>query len=72
MKAVSVMFGLSEAILGFIVFAIGNCINDLVTDITVTKHGYSVIALVACFRGPLLNILLGLGISITYLYARES
>lgn len=72
MKALSAIVGLSEAILGFTVFAIGNCIDDYVADMTVTEHGHPIMALAACFGGPLLNILLGLGVSITYLCARQS
>jgi len=71
MKALGIIFGLSEAILGFTLFAIGNCVDDYVANMTITQHGHPVMALSACFGGPLLNILLGLGVSITYVSARK-
>lgn len=58
--------------MGFTVFAVGNCIDDYVVDMTVTKHDHPIMALAACFGGPLLNNLLGLGVSIAYICARES
>lgn len=72
MKAIGVILGLSEAILGFTVFAIGNSVDDWVANITVAQHGHPVMALSACFGGPLLNILLGLGASTTYLLGKRA
>ncbi|KAI0394051.1 hypothetical protein F5Y17DRAFT_429769 [Xylariaceae sp. FL0594] len=66
MKAFGVILGISEAILGLTIFAIGNSIGDLVADITVARLGYQVMALSACFGGPLLNILLGIGLGGAY------
>ncbi|KAH9902176.1 Sodium/calcium exchanger protein-domain-containing protein [Xylariomycetidae sp. FL2044] len=62
LKAFGVILDISEAILGLTVFAVGNSIGDLVADITVARLGYPVMALSACFGGPLLNILLGIGL----------
>ena len=42
-------------------------LGDLVADITVAKLGFPVMALSACFGGPMLNILLGVGVSGMYL-----
>ncbi|KAJ1331259.1 solute carrier family 24 member 6 [Microdochium nivale] len=66
LKAFGVILNISEAILGLTVFAVGNSVGDLVADITVARLGYSVMALAACFGGPLLNILLGIGIGGAY------
>ncbi|CEP62028.1 Ycx1p LALA0_S04e06106g [Lachancea lanzarotensis] len=52
---------LSEAMLGLTVFAWGNSIGDLVTTITFTKMGVLDIALGACFGGPLLYFVFGVG-----------
>lgn len=71
LKALGIVLGLSEAILGFTIFAIGNCVDDYVADMTIARHGHPVMALAACFGGPLLNILLGLGVSILYFTLRE-
>lgn len=45
LKALGVIFNISEAILGLTVFAVGNSVGDLVADITVARLGYPVMAL---------------------------
>lgn len=62
LKTFGVVLGISEALLGLTIFAAGNSVGDLVADITVARLGYPVMALSACFGGPMLNILLGIGI----------
>ncbi|TKX26215.1 putative sodium/calcium exchanger protein [Elsinoe australis] len=63
LKAFAIILNMSHAILGLTVFAVGNSLGDLVADITVARLGYPVMALSACFGGPMLNILLGIGLS---------
>jgi sodium/potassium/calcium exchanger 6 len=70
LKAFGVILGISDAILGLTIFAVGNSLGDLVADITVARLGYPVMALSACFGGPMLNILLGIGISGLYMTIR--
>ncbi|KAH8591296.1 Sodium/calcium exchanger protein-domain-containing protein [Bisporella sp. PMI_857] len=72
LKAFGVILGISDAILGLTIFAVGNSLGDLVADITVAKLGYPVMALSACFGGPMLNILLGIGISGLYMTVQEA
>ena len=72
LKAIGVILNISDAILGLTIFAVGNSLGDLVADITVAKLGYPVMALSACFGGPMLNILLGVGVSGTYLTVRRA
>ncbi|KAI9717535.1 MAG: hypothetical protein M1812_004676 [Candelaria pacifica] len=67
LKAFGVILGISDAILGLTIFAVGNSLGDLVADITVARLGYPVMALSACFGGPMLNILLGVGLSGLYM-----
>ncbi|KHN96314.1 sodium/calcium exchanger protein [Metarhizium album ARSEF 1941] len=62
LKTFGVALNISEALLGLTIFAAGNSVGDLVADITVARLGYPVMALSACFGGPMLNILLGIGI----------
>ncbi|EGX96899.1 sodium/calcium exchanger protein [Cordyceps militaris CM01] len=62
LQTLGVVLDISEALLGLTIFAAGNSIGDLVADITVARLGHPVMALSACFGGPLLNILLGIGI----------
>lgn len=66
LKALGIILNMSDAILGLTIFAVGNSLGDLVADITVARLGYPVMALSACFGGPMLNILLGIGISGLY------
>jgi sodium/potassium/calcium exchanger 6 len=67
LKALAVICNMSHAIMGLTIFAVGNSLGDLVADITVAKLGYPVMALSACFGGPMLNILLGIGLSGSYI-----
>ena len=71
LKAFGVILGISDAILGLTVFAVGNSLGDLVADITVARLGYPVMALSACFGGPMLNILLGIGLSGLYMTVQK-
>lgn len=61
-KAVSVILLLSDDILGSTVFALGNSVGDLVSNITIASMGMPVMAFSACFGGPLLS-LCSLGLS---------
>ncbi|KAF2730405.1 sodium/calcium exchanger protein-like protein [Polyplosphaeria fusca] len=67
LKTLGVILNMSDAILGLTIFAVGNSLGDLVADVTVARLGFPVMALSACFGGPMLNILLGVGISGCYL-----
>lgn len=71
LKAFGVILGISDAILGLTIFAVGNSLGDLVADITVARLGFPVMALSACFGGPMLNILLGIGLSGLYMTVKE-
>ena len=71
-KTIGVVLDMSDAILGLTVFAVGNSLGDLVANITVARLGYPVMALSACFGGPMLNILLGIGLSGLYLSLRRA
>ncbi|PQE19972.1 sodium calcium exchanger protein [Rutstroemia sp. NJR-2017a BVV2] len=72
LKAFGIILNISDAILGLTIFAVGNSLGDLVADITVARLGYPVMALSACFGGPMLNILLGIGISGAYMTIKDA
>lgn len=61
-KTISMVMRLSDDILGSTVFALGNSIGDLVSDLTVARMGMPVMAFGACFGGPLFS-LCALGLS---------
>lgn len=71
LQTLGVILGLSDAILGLTIFAMGNSLGDLVANITIAKMGHPVMAISACFAGPLLNLLLGIGISGSWLLLRN-
>eukprot|EP01086_Lenisia_limosa_P003842 TRINITY_DN1857_c0_g1_i1.p1 TRINITY_DN1857_c0_g1~~TRINITY_DN1857_c0_g1_i1.p1 ORF type:complete len:117 (+),score=9.98 TRINITY_DN1857_c0_g1_i1:317-667(+) len=43
------------------VLAWGNSLGDMVSNLSVAKQGMAGMAVSACFGGPLLNLLLGMG-----------
>lgn len=55
-KALAVILQLSDDILGSTVFALGNSVGDLVSNITIASMGMPVMAFSACFGGPLLAL----------------
>lgn len=80
------IFGLSDAIIGLTIFAVGNSLADLVANMSVAVspiHFYvfestfklmrymkvfaPIMGFSACFGGPMLNMLLGVGISGSYI-----
>ncbi|THW95443.1 hypothetical protein D6D18_05766 [Aureobasidium pullulans] len=70
LKALAVIMNMSHAIMGLTIFAVGNSLGDLVADITVAGLGYPIMALSACLGGPMLNILLGIGLSGSWILIR--
>ena len=72
LKAIGVILDIGDAILGLTIFAVGNSLGDLVANATVARFGFPVMALSACFGGPMLNILLGIGLSGSYMTIRDS
>ncbi|KAL9980632.1 hypothetical protein ACROYT_G009241 [Oculina patagonica] len=65
LQTFGIAFGLSDAILGLTFLAWGNSIGDLVSSIAMARQGFSRMAVSACIGFPLLNMLLGIGISCT-------
>jgi len=54
---------ISDSIMGLSLFAMGNSLGDLITNVSIARMGFSRMALGACLGTPLLNIILGLGLS---------
>ncbi|CAH6721317.1 hypothetical protein CLIB1444_05S08394 [[Candida] jaroonii] len=55
-NSISVIFQLSEEILGFTIFAIGNSVGDIIANFTVAKMGMPIMAFAACFGSPILSL----------------
>ncbi|ORZ07190.1 Sodium/calcium exchanger protein-domain-containing protein [Absidia repens] len=66
LQALGKIFDVSEAIMGLTVFAFGNSVGDLVSNTAIAKMGFPTMAISACYAGPLLNMVLGVGVSSTY------
>ncbi|KAI1946066.1 hypothetical protein LOZ57_003817 [Ophidiomyces ophidiicola] len=67
LKALGIILSISDPLLGLTIFAVGNSLGDLVANVTVARLGYPVMALSACFGGPMLNILIGIGVGGLYM-----
>ncbi|KAI8393739.1 Sodium/calcium exchanger protein-domain-containing protein [Radiomyces spectabilis] len=66
LQVIGMAIGVSDAILGLTVFAMGNSLGDFVANVTMAKLGFPLMAMSACFGGPMLNIMLGVGLGATY------
>ena len=55
--------GISPAVLGVTVLAWGNSAGDLVADVVVARSGEPMMAVAACYSGPLFNAMVGLGLA---------
>ncbi|KAI7869342.1 Sodium/calcium exchanger protein-domain-containing protein [Spinellus fusiger] len=66
LQAFGKIFDISDAIMGLTVFALGNSIGDFVANTAIAKMGFPTMAISACYAGPLLNMVLGVGVSSTY------
>lgn len=71
LKALGIYYNISDAVLGLTVFAIGNSLGDFFANVMIAKMGFPMMALSACFGGPLLNILAGIGFSGLFLFLGE-
>lgn len=65
LRTLGLVAGISDAILGLTVLAWGNSLGDFVTNVAVARQGYPSMAMAACFGGPLLNLLMGVGLPYT-------
>ncbi|CAN7941331.1 unnamed protein product, partial [Ixodes hexagonus] len=63
LKAFGVLYSISDVLLGMTVLAWGNNIGDLVTNLSLAKQGFPQMAMSACFAGPVLALLLGIGVA---------
>ncbi|OCH95399.1 hypothetical protein OBBRIDRAFT_745596 [Obba rivulosa] len=66
LQTIAFIFGLSDAIIGLTIFAVGNSLADLVANMSVAVFA-PIMGFSACFGGPMMNILLGVGISGSYI-----
>ena len=65
LQAFGVALSLTKAILGLTFLAWGNSVGDFVADVTLARQGYPRTGISACYGGPLMNTLLGIGLAWT-------
>jgi len=66
-RALGVIGHMSQGILGLTVIAWATSIIDLVANVVVSRQGFTDMAIGACFGAPTFSLLLGMGISVTYM-----
>jgi sodium/potassium/calcium exchanger 6 len=65
LQSCGVMWQISDGILALTVLAWGNSLGDMVSNVVVARQGFPEMALAACYGGPCMNLLIGLGVSMT-------
>lgn len=65
LKTVGIMFSMTDTAIGLGILAWGNSLGDIVANISLAEAGYPRMALGASIGAPLLNLLLGFGLSFT-------
>uniref|UniRef100_A0A182RU29 Sodium/calcium exchanger membrane region domain-containing protein n=1 Tax=Anopheles funestus TaxID=62324 RepID=A0A182RU29_ANOFN len=64
LETVGIVLKLSKSVLGLSLLAWGNSVGDLFSNVALARLGYGKMAFAACFGGPLLNLCLGLGLTL--------
>jgi len=62
-----IIFDISNTILGLTFLAWGNSLSDYVANVVSARQGYPNMGISACYGGPLLNFLMGLGLPFSYI-----
>ena len=65
LAALGVFWDVSNTIMGIMILAPANSIGDYVADTALARSGKGVTAFGAVYSGPLLNLLIGVGLSCT-------
>eukprot|EP00818_Percolomonas_sp_WS_P003485 CAMPEP_0117443628 /NCGR_PEP_ID=MMETSP0759-20121206/4796_1 /TAXON_ID=63605 /ORGANISM="Percolomonas cosmopolitus, Strain WS" /LENGTH=831 /DNA_ID=CAMNT_0005235615 /DNA_START=130 /DNA_END=2622 /DNA_ORIENTATION=- len=66
LQTIGILWQVSDAILAVTVLTWGNSLGDMVSDVVVARSGFPDMACAAIFGGPTLNLLIGIGLSVTY------
>ena len=65
LTALGCFWNISSTIMGILILAPANSIGDFVADFSLAKAGKAETAFGAVYGGPLLNVLIGIGLSCT-------
>lgn len=64
-RALGIAFNWSEPTIGMTILALGNCLLDFISNVSIASKGYPRMAIAASLGSPLLALLLGVGIPTT-------
>ncbi|KAL7752531.1 hypothetical protein RI367_002065 [Sorochytrium milnesiophthora] len=67
LRTLGTVLGISDSILGLTIFAIGNSLGDFIANVTMAKMGFPTMAVAASYASPMLNLVLGVGVSTTWI-----
>lgn len=62
LRAIGIAFNLSNEIMGLTILAWGNSMVDFITNVSIARKGLPKMAIAACFGGPLMGTLVGIGL----------
>lgn len=63
LKTIGIIFSMSDTTIGLAFLAWGNSLGDIVANLALAEAGYPRMAIGACIGAPLLNLLIGFGLS---------
>jgi Ca2+/Na+ antiporter len=66
LQAIGMISGIPPGVLGLTILAWGNSVGDLFANMAVAKQGLGEMAIAGSYGGPVFNLCLGLGISLSY------
>lgn len=62
---IGLILNIPKSLLGLTLLAVGNCLGDMNANVAMTKKGFGEMAVTGCLAGPVFNILIGLGLSLS-------
>lgn len=62
LRALGIAFNLTNEIMGLTILAWGNCMLDFITNVSIARKGLPKMAIAACYGGPLMSTLVGIGL----------
>ena len=68
---VGIITGIQASLLGLTVLSWGNSVGDAVASAAVSRDGYSQMAFTGCISGALLNLLLGVGLTLIFAHRNK-
>lgn len=71
LTSVGTILNIPSFYLGLTILAWGNSVGDFFANLSIAKRGLGPMAVAGCYGGPIFNILIGLGVSFSYICYRN-